>query len=100
MSKPLILTQSQWAKIYDIIAKTYPPSVLLIRNRMREVLGFTSRTHQIWIDRNVESRDMGYGTKYCETHIHLDFYNEPKRTMFLLKYSDIIGKTSLDNEVE
>ena len=97
MSKAIILSVEQWKEILSSITKTYPPSVLLISNIMKEKLGFTVRWHEEWFNRNVESRDMGYGTKYRQETIHLDFYNEPKRTMFLLKYSDIIGKTSLDN---
>jgi hypothetical protein len=31
--------------------------------------------------------DGGYG----EYQIHLDFYSENKRTMFLLKFSEVIG---------
>jgi hypothetical protein len=93
MTKPIILSEKNWLAIYNQIAKEYPPSVLLIRDRMRSVLGFTSRTHEEWIDRDVDRRDVGYGTKYRITTIHLDFYNEPKRTMFLLKYSEHIGKT-------
>lgn len=94
MSKPLVLSEAQWLKIYNHIAQTYPPSVLLIRNRMKEVLGFTSRTHEEWVDQLVDIKDIRYNTKYCVKSIHLDFYNEPKRTMFLLKYSDIIGNTN------
>jgi hypothetical protein len=97
MSKAIILSVEQWKEILSSITKIYPPSVLLISNIMKEKLGFTVRWHEEWFDRNVESRDMGYGTKYRQETIHLDFYNEPKRTMFLLKYSDIIGKTSLDS---
>jgi len=100
MSKAIILSVEQWKEILSSITKIYPPSVLLISNIMKEKLGFTVRWHEEWFDRNVESRDMGYGTKYRQETIHLDFYNEPKRTMFLLKYSDIIGKTSLDNQLE
>ena len=96
MSKPVVLSETQWLKIYNHIAQTYPPSVLLIRDKMRSVLGFTSRTHEAWLDREVHINDVSYGTRWCVTEIHLDFYSEPKRTMFLLKYSDIIGKTSLD----
>jgi hypothetical protein len=84
MSKPLILSQKQWADIYNHIAKNYPPSVLLMREKMRSVLGFTSRTHQGWI------KDGVHGV-VCKTTIHLDFYNEPKRTMFLLKYSEVLN---------
>ena len=96
MSKSIVLTELQWDKIRDLIAKNYPTSVLLIRNNMKDVLGFNVRWHEEWIT----CRDESYGAKYRRETIHLDFYNEPKRTMFLLKYSDIIGKTSLDNEVE
>ena len=93
MTKPIVLSEKNWLAIYNQIAREYPPSVLLIRNRMKETLGCTSRRHEEWIDRDVDRDDVGYGTKYCITTIHLDFYNEPKRTMFLLKYSDYIGKT-------
>ena len=96
MSKSIVLTETQWAEIYNLIAKNYPPSVLLIRDRMKEVLGFTVRRHREWV------RYDGWDHDYVPRHlyvekIHLDFYNEPKRTMFLLRFSDIIGKTSLDN---
>jgi hypothetical protein len=50
MTKPIILSEKNWLAIYNQIAKEYPPSVLLIRDRMRSVLGFTSRTHEEWID--------------------------------------------------
>ena len=95
MSRSIILSEAQWLKIYNHIAKTYPPSVLLIRNKMREVLGFTSRTHEEWFDRDVDRRDVSYGTKYRIQTIHLDFYNEPTRTMFLLKYSEYLDKTGI-----
>ena len=90
MSKPIVLSQKQWAEIYNLIAKNYPHSVLLIRDKMKAVLGFTSRTHTEWDPEMV----------FYKEHIHLDFYDEPKRTMFLLRYSDIIGKTALDSNIE
>jgi hypothetical protein len=96
MTKPVVLTESQWAEIYDLIAKTYPPSVLLIRNKMKEVLGFTVRRHAEWVRYDGEDHEFVPRHLYKEL-ICLDFYNEPKRTMFLLRYSDIIGKTTLDN---
>jgi hypothetical protein len=96
MTKPIVLSEGAWLKIYNRIAKEYPPSVLLVRDRMREVLGFTSRRHEEWFKRNVDKRDVGYGTNYLVRSIHLDFYNEPKRTMFLLKYSEYLEKPSLD----
>jgi hypothetical protein len=101
MSKPVVLSEASWLKIYNQIAKEHPPGVLLIRNRMREVLGFTSRTHEEWFEHDVKGdrRNVGYNTKYCVKTIHLDFYNEPKRIMFLLKYSEYLdksGNTELD----
>jgi hypothetical protein len=93
MSKPVILSNATWLKIYDNIARAYPPSVLLIKDKMRSVLGFTSRSHSEWVPK------MSGG--YYEHTIRLDFYNEPKRTMFLLKYSEYLDKsdnTTLDIE--
>jgi hypothetical protein len=96
MSKHIVLTEGQWAKVYDIIAKTYPHSVLLIRDRMKEVLGFTVRRHREWIKCDGEDQDY-VPRHYSNEQIHLDFYNEPKRTMFLLRFSEIIGERDLDN---
>ena len=84
MTKALVLSEGKWLEIYNRIAKEYPPSVLLIRKVMRRELGFTSRTHRIW------RHDIG--GSYPIDQIHLDFYNEPKRTMFMLKYSDVLSK--------
>jgi len=52
----------------------------MLRDKMRKVLGFTVREHSIW-----EAGEHSF-------QIHLDFYSENKRTMFLLKFSDVIGK--------
>jgi hypothetical protein len=90
MSKAIILTTKSWDKIYTQIQKDHPPSVTLIRDKMKSVMGFTHREHEEWFDQSVDLKDVRYNTKYRETHIHLDFYNEPKRTMFLLKYGDYI----------
>ena len=93
MSKSLVLTEEQWLKIYNQIAKEYPPSVLLIREKMKSVLGFTSRTHEEFIDHEVDiGSDINYKARWRLTSIHLDFYNESKRTMFMLKYSDFITR--------
>ena len=51
---------------------------------MKLVLGFTVREHTEWIPK----LDGGYS----DYQIHLDFYSENKRTMFLLKFSETIGK--------
>jgi hypothetical protein len=101
MSKPIVLSEAAWLKIYNQIAKNYPPSVLLIRDKMRSVLGFTSRTHNEWSDSHVDIGGSRFETRWQITTIHLDFYNESKRTMFLLKYSEYLdksGNTELDIE--
>jgi hypothetical protein len=92
MSQAVKLSKLQWLKLREKLIQDYPRSVILLRWKMLEVLGFTVRHHEEWVDRNVESRDFGYGTKYRQETIHLDFYNEPKRTMFLLKYSEYLQK--------
>ena len=66
------------------LTEDYGRSVMLIRSRMRDKLGFTDREHRWWEERK------GY-----QTHICLDFYDEPKRTMFLLKYSEYLDKTGI-----
>ena len=78
--KTVKLSQANWLKIYNDIAKNYPPSVLLVRSKMRKVLGFTSRTHSEW-DAGVVNRI---------EQIHLDFFSENKYTMFILKYSEYL----------
>jgi hypothetical protein len=72
------LTQSQWAVIREKLSKENPPSVMLIRYRMREVLGFTVRVQQ-------EQTGSFRWTDY----IMLDFYSESMETFFRLKYIDV-----------
>jgi hypothetical protein len=88
MSKPIVLTQSNWYKLKEQLTNDYSPSVMMLSYRMKDKLGFTVREHREW------TQQRGY-----MVDIRLDFYNEPKRTMFLLKYSEYLekdGKTSLD----
>jgi hypothetical protein len=54
---------------------------------MKDVLGFTVREHNEYHEPTSED-DLPPHT-YT---IRLDFYNERKYTMFLLKFSDKIGK--------
>lgn len=79
--KALRLTLNEWQKINIEIAKHYPRSVWMVRTKMRKVLGFMPREHREW------NEERGY-----RTMMHLDFYDENQRTMFLLKYGDFIGK--------
>lgn len=81
--RPVILTQSQWKRIRKELQTEYPKTVFMLRSKMRTVLGFTVREHKAFIHKP----DGGYS----EFQIHLDFYSERKRTMFLLKFSEVIG---------
>jgi len=96
MSKSIILTPECWAAIRQKIADAYPRSVWLFREKTRAVLGFTVRDHEEWVD----DFSAGQWSQTCNpikciTTIHLDFYNEPKRTMFLLRYSEIINELNV-----
>ena len=87
--KALVITLNEWHKIVQQIAKHHPKSVWMVRSKMRKVLGFTTREHTEW----VEDGDISSGFK---KRIHLDFYNEQQRTMFLLKYGDWIRQETKD----
>jgi len=82
MSKPIELTHTQFEKLIERLKQDYPPSVIIIRSRMKEKLGFTTREYTEW--------EVGVGIrKRC---MMLDFYSEKKRTFFIMKYSDYIQK--------
>lgn len=87
MSKPIILKHRQWEKLKNRLTNDYSPSVMMIRDKKRKVLGFVEREHQWWTEQH------GY-----MSHICLDFFDEPKRTMFLLKYSEYLdGRERADS---
>ena len=87
MSKPIVLTHTQWEKLKNRLTNDYSPSVMLLSYRMKEKLGFTVREYQAWQE---------VGSKWNATSdIRLDFYDEPKRTMFLLKYSEFLDKNGI-----
>ncbi len=91
--KPIKLTLEEWMKIYAELHKHHPKSVLMVRWKMREVLGFTPREHTEWLGYydNVSKEDRKAGRHGYKKSIHLDFYSEQQRTMFLLRYSEVIG---------
>jgi hypothetical protein len=114
--KPIVLTTHEWKLIRDALKEEHPKTVFMIRNKMKEVLGFTVREHKAWVEKprkefenemhEWEERQSIPSLKNdpfslfdiepmrgnTEYQIHLDFYSQNKRTMFLLKFSDIIGK--------
>lgn len=97
--KPVILTPRQWRTLRDELHKEYPKSVFMLRNRMKETLGFTTREHRAWKvnDQYDSQRNRGEDTAkgWYADEVHLDFYSQNKRTMFLLKYSEIINNDNL-----
>jgi hypothetical protein len=77
------LTVDQWQRIRAELQTEHPKTVFMLRDKMKKVLGFTVREHKEWVPK----MDGGYS----EMQIHLDFYSVNKRTMFLLKFSDVMG---------
>ena len=92
MSQSIELSELQWSKLRTKLSQDYPRSVVMVRWKMKEVLGFVDRTHEEWVNSN-----LGWPDKWLRTTIQLDFYNEPKRTMFLMKYSEFLNDNSKHN---
>lgn len=99
--KALIMTHEQWNRVFDEIKKRERPSTYLSREKMKQVLGFTHRNHEEWVKREditaeqdpdddwlLSERGGWYEGKKYQNTVHLDFYDEQKRTMFLLKYGN------------
>ena len=86
MSKPLVMTTSAWGNILERIKKNENPSVYLSRTKMKHVLGFTVREHTEY-QYHVSTHN-SFDTASHVFTIRLDFYDEQKRTMFLLKYGN------------
>ena len=84
MTKSTRLTHKQWNLLYDKLKEDNPLSTFMLRNRMRERLGFLNRDHRYYDP---------VKHQYHE-YVYLDWYSEPKRTMFLLKYSDYLHADS------
>jgi hypothetical protein len=86
----------------------------MLRNKMKQVLGFTVREHKGWVENTSYQKEYAEWEQRqahpmnknqpwvdidwepikgnTEFQIHLDFYNERKRTMFLLKFSEYLYK--------
>lgn len=92
MTKPIEISKAQWNKLVEQLKKDYPPSVLLIREKSKAKLGFTTREYKDWDD------NMGKYGGWRKNCIMLDFYSEKKRTFFIMKYSDYISKEYVDDD--
>jgi hypothetical protein len=98
MSKPVVMSPDEWKHVLLKIKQKEKPAVYLMRSKMKEVLGFTVRDHREYIKdpeyvKSPEADDlfgdMGwYEGKRSQHTVHLDFYDEEKRTIFLLKYGN------------
>lgn len=84
-NKPIMLSEKVWAKLYLKLFEDNHSSVMLIREKMKVVLGFTVRRHRDWILNELNNR------REPVEYICLDFYDESKRTMFLLRYGDFLN---------
>jgi hypothetical protein len=101
------LTTKQWQKIRAELHKEYPKTVLMLRDKRKQVLGFTVREHSGYRPRTAKElddydrsdniwHDTEKDRKFHRENINeyvicLDFYNERKYTMFLLKFSELIN---------
>jgi len=92
MTKPIEISHSQWSKLVNQLSQDYPRSTIMLRNKMKERLGFTIREYKDWDD---SIGKYGGWRKNC---IMLDFYSEKKRTFFIMKYADYIGKEYVDDD--
>lgn len=83
------LTELQWARLHQRLAHDYhdEPSVILIRAKMRQVLGFTVRRHREWVT-TVE----GSSWRQPRDRICLDFFDDALHTWFLLQYGEYINE--------
>ena len=100
MRKPIVMTPDQWLTILYRIKQREKPSVYLSRTKMKDTLGFTVRDHREYVkdpDYVKPSQDsewypvleLGWFEGKMSVHtVRLDFYDEQKRTMFLLKYGN------------
>lgn len=82
MSKPIIIDQNNWDGLLDKLLCDYPKSTVLIREKRKKVIGFLERSYR-WYD----TKNHMYHNK-----IYLDFFDDGKKTFFMLKYGEFLEK--------
>lgn len=89
MAKSIKLSWHQLNNLKECIKRDYPLSVSIINFAMKKRLGFTIREHKNFVEHNDNA------VKWVETEYvyYLDFYDEKMRTLFLLKYGNILSDT-------
>ena len=80
VNRSVKLSRKNWEQLERRLKEEHPLSVFAIRDKMKRVLGFTVRKD--WGLNPINLRH--------ETIIHLDFFDDSKKTMFLLKYGDYV----------
>lgn len=75
------LSVKQWHLLRTRLSNDYSPSVTMVRWKMKEKLGFTPRDHKVW------DKQSGFNQV-----VFLDWFDEAKRTMFMLKYSEYFNE--------
>jgi hypothetical protein len=104
--KPISISKENWHLLLNELHKEYPTNVLAIKENTKRVLGFTSREHSVWIgNKNYQKEYEEYERDktdpaalwvgepfkgHSKKIIQLDFYDEAKRTFFLIKYSEFL----------
>lgn len=80
--KTISLSVEQWNRLKAQLLEEYPKSVVYISYSSRRVLGFSVREHHVYKEQLI-------GYKHI-SEIKLDFYDEVKQTVFMLKYSEFL----------
>jgi hypothetical protein len=91
VSKPIELSHINWNRLVKQLEKDYTSSTILIRSKMKSILGFTPREYREW------DNDIGKYGGWRKNCMMLDFYSEKKRTWFMIKYSEYIQKEYVDD---
>ena len=79
------LTPTQWDVIYKQLREEYPLSVLAIREKTKEHLGFTIRSKTNLSEDEIKEF-FGEGYYYAMKLVILDFFDEQMQTFFKLRY--------------
>jgi hypothetical protein len=95
--KSIKITEKSWAKIYSKLITEHPPSYIIIREKMKEKLGFVFRRHERW-EKYINSYNGVEQNRHIE-EFFLDFYDEKKKTWFLLKYGNYLTETETENDL-
>ena len=83
----LKITPSKWRRIKEQLHEEHPKSVFMLRNRMKQVLGFTVRNYREYPDEGKKSGQQYWGRP--EEGVYLDFWNDAQETFFSMKYLNL-----------